>query len=897
MKAFRYNTFSSPSRLKRLRDALAKAAWSMSTIKSLSFLLFILSFAVAGCARLRLPAIDPVGESIFLPLPNTTGLDVPPLRSTPGNPGLIPNPVFTEPPTPPPCLDASNKGVCNLFGGDRDRVNFKLCERLNARGKAGELQLTPMSVVAPVGGEVVLLAGICGPDGYFVQREPLEWMLSPESVGTFIEVGDDKPGRLSSFFHNDPKIEKLDVDFARGRTSSKRTMITRGTPNCNDDIKLGKGQTWLSISSPTEGISRVTVLAPDSDIWDRRRLTSTIYWIDAQWTFPAPIITAKERPAVLQTRVNKSENLVPAAGWIVEYEIVDPQIARFLPTNDGTTQIQGTTARVVVNSDGIAPVQIGAKPDAFGTSPVLVRVIRPPKPSDGIPQLIVGAGQTTVTFSSPGLNLEAFGPKTGSIGGQLTYSAVIGNPGDLQAENVRLIMRQPVGTKLIQATPQPSTIQPDVLIWDQGVLGANQQLDVSVVLEAQQASTVSVVFEAQGQNLPQRQRRVTTEIIQPQLDVRFAPAGGIAEAEVGQEVECEIDITNTGNQTLTNLLLAIESSPGLPEHYKNDNRVELSLPSLAPGATEQVAVTFDVRQTGQQTANLRVRSGDIALGTRSLSINGLQPASKQAAIDVSIEFPETVEVGMGRNARIVVRNTGETGLSDIQVNIAAGPSFKAQAVDAANRQRTSVNRDGTVIWQPQVLPARPTPDAGDYYAELFLELEAIAENAAARIQVSASSTENAQAQKAIDVAVGRRNAPVNPGVVPNPGDAARTNQLLLSLADFNDPEVVGNEIRYSLGVKNDRATPDRQINLRLKIPQGVQFKSISSEGNLIQAEFLQDGSVAIPTIEYLRPGEQINYLFILVPQIPQLMEVEAQGLSDSQQQPQTTKESTTIRAR
>lgn len=65
-----------------------------------------------------------------------------------------------------------------------------------------------MRVVAPVGGEVVLLAGICGEDGYFVKREPLEWMLSPDSVGTFIEVGDDNTSRLINTLRSNPKSKK-----------------------------------------------------------------------------------------------------------------------------------------------------------------------------------------------------------------------------------------------------------------------------------------------------------------------------------------------------------------------------------------------------------------------------------------------------------------------------------------------------------------------------------------------------------------------------------------------------------------------------------------------------------------------------------------------------------------
>ncbi len=75
-------------------------------------------------------------------------------------------------------------------------------------------------------------------------------MLAPGSVGQFIEVGDDAKGKLCSSFRSGPKVEKLGVDFARGRTSNKATLLTKGTPGCDDDLEVAEGQTWLSVSSP-----------------------------------------------------------------------------------------------------------------------------------------------------------------------------------------------------------------------------------------------------------------------------------------------------------------------------------------------------------------------------------------------------------------------------------------------------------------------------------------------------------------------------------------------------------------------------------------------------------------------------------------------------------------------
>ena len=131
-----------------------------------------------------------------------------------------PKPAFPEPAAPPKCLtpapvttppeiaapvgpnepyvpSAGCNGACKdgppavLFGRECTQPGPL---KLPKRGQRGCILLTPQKIVAPVGGEVILLSGICGTDGYLQMGEPLEWMLTPDSVGTFIQVGDDDPG-------------------------------------------------------------------------------------------------------------------------------------------------------------------------------------------------------------------------------------------------------------------------------------------------------------------------------------------------------------------------------------------------------------------------------------------------------------------------------------------------------------------------------------------------------------------------------------------------------------------------------------------------------------------------------------------------------------------------------
>ena len=246
------------------------------------------------CSQVRLPAIDPTGACLFAPKPTTTTFALPccnsdncmclrPLKKIGDHVhglkdhlhnhvhglGLKckehhckdPVPAWTEPADPPSCNES--KGFLNHKGNEPcvpsaacsgeckdgppavllgEQCKTKDCLHLAKKGKRGCILLTPTKVVAPVGGEVVLLSGICGPDGYLQMNEKLEWMLTPESVGTFVQVGDDEPGIVGKLVGSMDRPRKYDPTYAMGVTSSKRTLITRGNMNPVTMFNLKKGR-------------------------------------------------------------------------------------------------------------------------------------------------------------------------------------------------------------------------------------------------------------------------------------------------------------------------------------------------------------------------------------------------------------------------------------------------------------------------------------------------------------------------------------------------------------------------------------------------------------------------------------------------------------------------------
>src|SRR5512134_3677245 len=108
-----------------------------------SSLIALLCALMSGCGTLRLPAVDPTGERIFLPDPSYTTF-VSPYDSNPGY-SCLPRPAFTEPPPIPPCT-----GTAGAPAG-----------AVQQPGQA-RLMLSPSKIIAPINSEVVLLAGVCG---------------------------------------------------------------------------------------------------------------------------------------------------------------------------------------------------------------------------------------------------------------------------------------------------------------------------------------------------------------------------------------------------------------------------------------------------------------------------------------------------------------------------------------------------------------------------------------------------------------------------------------------------------------------------------------------------------------------------------------------------------------
>ncbi len=173
---------------------------------------------LSGCASVS--GIDPSGEHVFVP-----------------------------PPSPPPPTNLANE---RYFDDPQGRLPWD----------DASVELQPRETVAAVGSEVVLIAGVCGPDGYLRTNRRLEWSIDAGSVGQFVAVGDT--GLVDLLLGDFNRPRKITNTFAIGSTLRANTRLNRGACKPEDFAYVLRGQGWITLTSATEGTSHVTVFAPRS---------------------------------------------------------------------------------------------------------------------------------------------------------------------------------------------------------------------------------------------------------------------------------------------------------------------------------------------------------------------------------------------------------------------------------------------------------------------------------------------------------------------------------------------------------------------------------------------------------------------------------------------------------
>ncbi len=774
---------------------------------------------LSGCASVSSSGIDPSGDR-----------------------------VFVDPP-PPQAVD-------------RSKVEYyeEPLGRLPWDDVAVELQ--PREIVASVGSEVVLIAGVCGPDGYLRTNRRLEWSIDPGSVGQFVAVGQTGFVDLLVGDFNQPR--KITNTFAIGSTLRTNTRLNRGTCRPDENVYVLRGQGWISLTSPVEGTSHVTVVAPEVYSWDSRLRSSMVHWVDAQWRFPPPAINPSGTKHVFTTSVIRQTNQTPCERWRVRYEITGGPPAGFSP--DGVQSVE-----VPTDSAGQASVEIFQKEPKHGVNQIAIQVIRPGDlPGANGQRLVVGSGTTTKTWTGADLAVRASAPAVASPGSTLACRIDVSNPGDLPAKDVVVTNVIPEGLTYMNSSPAAEASGRQ-LLWRLGELGARQCRTIQANFRAERQGSVNNCFDVAAAGGLKANACAATTITTASIDVRIE---GPAQATVGTDARFTITVRNMSQAAATGLVITDRLDPGLQNAAANaKNAIERSLNDLAPGTSQPINVTLRVTKAGRLCHTVEVTGNGITPARAEACVVGVPsatpaketpatgepstPAAAPSMFTVKQTGPtQPLTVGQEALFTIEIRNTGSTALQNVEVldrwDIAL---FPIKATDG-HRQPAG----GGLAWTiPNLAPGQKTSVA------VLHSCQTAAGKACNRVTVTAPDGTKVDDEACLEIREAPQPDRTPPEKTPPEKEKEKTSEatpsggLTLWAGGLHSPVAVGKQLTYEIRVKNEWTEPFREVAVTAILPEGIAPVALGTVGHDAVPYKIDGQTIRFDAVPEVGPGKTLVY--------------------------------------
>lgn len=618
--------------------------------------------SVVGCATWQGPRIDPTGERLFVwpneppavapgaplfttnpfspapvlapppgatviapappapivqPLPSVVpsvpfgNLLAPPIYSDPPAAPVVPAPFIGAPP-PVPLVPTAPVPAGQIPAGPTSVLPPPpvampgLVAPLAVVVPAGRehLRVMPNGLVAPVGSEMLLKAGVVSPEGNLVANQRVDWSVARNGVGQFSELGFRDLGQFWGFFE---APQKIDDWSATTTTAVVPITLNSSTPNPYDDVPIFRGESWVTVTSATEGMSVVTAYAPAVDTFNQAG--STIYWIDAQWVFPQSVVVPTGRPHTLTTTLMRRTDGAPLAGWIVRYDVSGGAALGY----EGGNSVEATT-----DAAGRASVEVSPKDAGGGVINVGVTIIRPETAVPAaMPRLELGRGAATITWSA----VAAPAPVLPAPPGPGVMSPPLPLPPNTSAPPPSL---PPTTT---QPAPPPAP-------------AANTPAPDPYVPPAAAATG------------------------KPRLEVTLRAAGP-EQVAVGEYVSFDLTVLNRGDGIARHIQIDDQFDRGLShlKDTKNEHRINYSgMRDLPPNESDTLRLTFQVIDGGSQCHVATVTADGADAVTRRACV-----AASQAALEIKVSGPIRQVVGETAKFNAVIKNTGEIAATKLEI--------------------------------------------------------------------------------------------------------------------------------------------------------------------------------------------------------------------------------------
>jgi uncharacterized repeat protein (TIGR01451 family)/CSLREA domain-containing protein len=407
-------------------------------------------------------------------------------------------------------------------------------------------------------------------------------------------------------------------------------------------------------------------------------------------------------------------------------------------------------------------------------------------------------------------------PNPVTVGGDLTYTLVVGNNGATEAEQVKVVDPLPASVTPLAATPsQGSCAVAATVTCDLGTVAVGSTVTITIGVRPTVAGSITnVATVASPTNDPRpgnNQATVTTLVTSADLSIAKTAAPTVV--TVGQELTYTIVVAN-GGATEANAVRVTDPLPtsvslvsAAPSQgaCTPAGAVTCELGTLPPGASATVRIVVKPTAAGPLTNTAAVTSPtfDPNPGNNTASIDVLVTSADLSVTKTAA--PDPVTVGDPLTYTLVVANAGPTRADAVEL---------IDLLPAAVTLVTASSSRGACTSGPTLACDFGTLDNG----------------ATATVTVVVAPTEggtiaNTASVSAItyDPAAGNNSASVE-----TPVTAA---DLSITKTAGKDLVTVGEELTYTIRVRNDGPTDSRGARVQDRVPEDAKLvRATSTQG-------------------------------------------------------------------
>ncbi len=531
-----------------------------------------------------------------------------------------------------------------------------------------DLILGPRTVLARPGSEVILTAGLRDRSGYLRTNQRIDWSIAPQSVGHFSQI---QKRELSNFLVLDFVKPQIISDTQAVTTTSRSEMILdRGTLNPNDDIVVRRGESWISVNSPREGITTVTARAPKVSGNQVQSKTCRIVWVDAAVRLPESKLLDFGSTYTLTTALRRVSDACPLEQWRVRYEICNESSAVF---GDGNRMLE-----VYTNRDGKAKIEMHQPIAREEETVVSVQIIRPAE-GDFPDPVVVQDSRVHYRWMPNTINIAKSMPKEAYIGSIVPAVISVTNLTEQTLHNIRIIDKQPLGLVLKGAVPEGLNAV-DGYQWHVDRLAPHETYTIQVNYRVEQPgahiSVAQVQVEKLGNNL----------VVECSATLK---AGGdmspymplMPEEKFGENEKSEADAQPTPTFKTEDSPKDSEKTEGEREIGRllgdNHGTGALSPPSETGGgdtnskeASEQPSSNAEESQKSEEPSKIYTKTPQRA--------PVFPPEAPGAQITIAMDADKYVQIGKPFTMKFAIENYTQLVLNNVKIRIANTPGLSNQ---------------------------------------------------------------------------------------------------------------------------------------------------------------------------------------------------------------------------